>query len=115
MLGRQVQELPRYALRIGLFEVGKEGIVREVLEARGVICHHVGWSWDVEGLVKVAVSSLVEAGVVAKVRWCAIRGDSSLVGSRHGGGVVAGVVCSAAADIMLVGHQGDLSLDASLL
>ena len=101
---------------MGLFKVGnKEGIVREVLETRGIVCHHVGWSWDVEGLVAVAVSALVEAGVVAKVRWGAIRGDSSLVGSRHGRGVVAGIVDGAVADIMLVGHEGDLSLDASLL
>ena len=104
MLGRQVQELPGYVLRMGLFEVGKEGVVREVLEARGIICHHVGWSWDVEGLVTVAMSALVEAGIVAKVRWCAIRGNSSFVGSRDSGGVIAGVVYGAVANIMLVGH-----------
>ena len=46
-------------------QVGKEGIVREVLEARGVVCHHVGWSWDVEGLVAIAVSALMETGIVA--------------------------------------------------
>ena len=95
--------------------MGKEGIVREVLEARGVVSHHVGWSWDVEGLVAVAVSALMETGEVAEVGGCPIGGDSAFVGPCYRGGVVARSVDGAVADVVLVCHEGDLSLDAGLL
>ena len=95
--------------------MGEEGIVREVLQTRGVVGHNIGWSWDVEGLVAVAVPALVEAGVVAEVCGCPIGGDGPLGGSCHRRCVVAGCVDGAVADIVLVCHEGDLSLDACLL
>jgi hypothetical protein len=46
-------------LRISLLEVGEEQVVREVLEARGVIGHDVELSWEEVCEVAVAVEALV--------------------------------------------------------
>jgi len=52
-------------LWIALFEVGEEGRVREVLEARGVIGHDVEVSWEEVCEVTVAVDPLMVAGEAA--------------------------------------------------
>ena len=63
----------------------------------------------------VVVPALVETGIVAEVCGCPIGGDGPLGGSCHRGCVVAGCVDGAVADIVLVCHEGGLSLDACLL
>ena len=49
------------------FEVGKEFRHGEMLQARGVVGHHVGLAGDVGDFVAVAVVALVEAGRPAQV------------------------------------------------
>ena len=41
--------------------------MRQVLQARGIVGHDVGVSWEVGRFVAVAVEALVQAGVVAQV------------------------------------------------
>ena len=72
-----------------LFEVGKKGIVREVLQAGGVISHGVGFSWDELGDVAVAVLALVVTREDALVSGRASRGGGPLCHARDGRGVVA--------------------------
>jgi len=62
-----MKQHPRLRLRIGLLEVLEESGVGEVLQARGVIRHDVGLSWEETSKVAVAVGSLVVAGVAAEV------------------------------------------------
>ena len=57
-----------------LFEVGKKGVVREVLQARGVISHGIGLSWDKLGDMAVAVLALVVTREDALVSGRARRG-----------------------------------------
>ena len=49
-----------------LREVREQGCVGEMLEARGIIRHHVGRSWDVGGDMAVAVVALVSTGDFAE-------------------------------------------------
>ena len=60
-----MQQLPGCCLWIVLVKVVEEGSVRKVLQARGVVGHDVGVSWEVSGFVTVAVEALVQASVVA--------------------------------------------------
>jgi len=60
-----MKQLPRFVLRILLLEVTKEGGVSERLKARGVICHDVARPGNEEGIVAVAVLTLVLALEVA--------------------------------------------------
>ena len=62
-----MEQLPGCFLWIVLVEVCKEGGVRKVLQARGIVSHDVGVPWEVSGFVTVAVEALVQASVVAKV------------------------------------------------
>ena len=43
-----MKQLPRFSLRIGLFKVGKEFAVGEMLQARGVVGHSIAVSWEEE-------------------------------------------------------------------
>ena len=57
-----MHQAPRQRLLVVLLEVGKKGMVRQVLQARGVVGHDVGLPWDVLGDVAVTVVPLVIAG-----------------------------------------------------
>ena len=98
-----------------LFKVSEESSVREVLQARGVVCHDVGTSWDEEVCLAVAVFSLVSTGVIAEKGSRPVRGDRSLQHSRQGGGVVSPIGDGGVADVVMVSHEGGLSQETGLL
>ena len=58
-----------------LFKVGKEGSVREVLKAGGIVSHDVGMPWDEEVRLAVAVFPLVGTSVVAEIGRRPVGGD----------------------------------------
>ena len=66
------------------FEVGKEFRHGEMLQARGVVGHHVGLASDVGDFVAVAVVALVEAGRPTQVgrRGVGRHGPLSTAGHR---------------------------------
>ena len=96
-------------LRIVLLEVGEELGVGEVLQTRSIVCHDVGFSWEVESEVTVALLALVSAGVVAKVRSSAFTADCAFRGSGDCRSVVASVQESSISDVMSGCHQRDLA------
>ena len=98
-----------------LFKVSEESSVREVLQARGVVCHDVGTSWDEEVCLAVAVFSLVSTGVIAEKGSRPVRGDRSLQHPGQGGGVISPVGDGGVADVVVVSHEGGLSQEAGLL
>ena len=57
--------MPAFALWIGKGKVSKKGIVSKVPEPGSIVRHGIDWSWDVVGLVEVAMMTLVE-GLEAK-------------------------------------------------
>ena len=61
--------MPGFAPWIGKGKVGKKGLASKVPEPRSIICHVIDWSWDVVGLVEVAVMALVD-GLQAKEVGC---------------------------------------------
>ncbi len=63
-----MEQPPRTFLRIVLIEMGEEGSVRQVLEARGIVPHSVGGPRQVGGDVAIAVLALVGALDVAEAR-----------------------------------------------
>jgi hypothetical protein len=65
-------------LRIVLFEVSKQFKVREVLEARSVVSHHVSLPGKEVAYVTVAVEALVVAGIAAEPGSRTITGDGPL-------------------------------------
>ena len=75
--------MPCLGLRIGLFKVGKEGVVGEVLQAGGIVSHDIVSSWEKVCTVTVAMLALMGAGVVAEVSGCADTGYSTARHSRH--------------------------------
>ena len=64
-------------LWIFLFKVSKWSSVSEVLESRRVIGHDVCRSWDVGGVVAVAMLAGVKTGDVAEECSRAIAGDGT--------------------------------------
>ena len=66
--------MPGFALWIGKGKVGKKGIVSKVPEPRSIIHHGIDWSWDVVGLVEVAMMTLVK-GLEAKEIGCQAHGS----------------------------------------
>ena len=54
-----MKQCPRLGLWIVLFEVGKKGIIGEMLETRGIVTHDVGLSWEILADVAVTVLTLV--------------------------------------------------------
>ena len=109
MLGQQVEQLPGPVLWIPLFEVGEESRVREVLETRGIIGHHVTLSWEKVSDVAVAVLPLVLASKAAKVGGRLVGRDRSLVESGNGGGVVGQGGNGEVARVEVAGNDGDVS------
>lgn len=56
----------------------------------------------------VSVQSLVLAGIVAEVRGGAVAGDCSFAYAGHGWRVVRHINQGSVADVVVVGHDGDL-------
>jgi len=106
---------PRFGLRIGLFEVGKKGSVRQVLKPGGIVGHDVGRSWEAEASMAVAMLALVRARLVAQECCWAVAADSAFVESRDGGNVVIPGQNRGARDVVVLGQDGRLSLGAGLL
>jgi hypothetical protein len=92
--------------------VVKEGAICEVLQARSVVRHDVGLSWEEVRQVAVAVLVLMGAGVVAKMcRW-PVTSNSALGDARHSRGVVRSVGQGDISDVMVMtddGHLGEQS------
>ena len=95
-------------MRIGLFKVGEERGVGEVLQAGGIVSHDIVSSWEEGCDVAVAMLSLMGTGVVAEMGGRADAGDSAAGHSGHGWCVVRGVGESGIAHIVCGGHQGSL-------
>ena len=110
-----MEQTPRLALRIVLFEMRQESGVREVLQARAVIGHDVHGSWQEEPRVAVAVLALVSAGEVAEVRWGSVTGYGTSRHSREGGSVVRACGEGGVGAVYCVGHESDLAEDAAML
>jgi hypothetical protein len=72
--------------------MGKEGGVCEVLQARGVVCHDVGFPWEEVCQVAVSVLALMGAGVVAKVGCQPVAGNCALGDTGYSWGVINGVL-----------------------
>ena len=98
-----------------LFEVSEESSVREVLQARGVVGHDVGTSWDEEVCLAVPVLPLVGTGIVAEVGRGPVGGDRSFQHPGQGGGVVSPVRDGGVAHVVVMSHEGGLGQQASLL
>ena len=75
-------------MRVQLLEVGKKGLVRQVLQARSVVGHDVGLSWDILSDVAVAVAALMVTRVYALVSGRTYGGGCAFVHSRDGRCVV---------------------------
>ena len=97
-----------------LVKVSKKSGVREVLEARRVICHNVQVSWEVVGEVAVAMFPLVSAGKVAEVGCGSITGHRALVDTRDGGRVVGEVDKDGVACVVCRHYQVNLGEEARL-
>ena len=89
--------------------MGKKGSVRQVLKARGVISHHVVWSWEEETFMAIAVEALVVAGVVAQVGGRPSPVDCSFGDSGEGRSVVGAIGEGSIAHVMGHRHEGDLA------
>lgn len=87
----------------------------EVLQAGAVVRHLVDWSWEVLGVVAVAVVALVVAGELAEVGGRAGGGHGLLAGSADGGCVVAHVLQGGVNHGVAVRHDVKLGQEGSLL
>ena len=76
-----------------------------MLQARGIVGHDVGVSWEVGRFVAIAVEALVQAGVVAQVGGWAIRGDSAFRHPADCWGVVGCVPDGGVAHVSVVDHD----------
>ena len=94
-----------------LFEVGKKGMVREVLQAGGVISHGIGLAWDELGDMAVAVLALVVTREDALVSGRARRGGGPFGNARDGRGVVTHREDSGVARIVEVSDDAELGED----
>ena len=106
--------MPRSRLRIVLFEVSKEGSVRQVEQAGGVISHYVRLSWDEEADSAVAMQSLVLTSFVAEQRVRSVARDRSFLAARECRGVIGAVLDGAVGQVEVIGHHAELSLAACL-
>ena len=83
-----MHELPRFFLRIALFEESKQFGVREVLGARGGVRHGVCVARDVRDIVAVAVSTTVTTGEPTEVGSGGPGGGRPFDEAGDGGSVV---------------------------
>ena len=80
--------MPGFALWIGKGKVSKKGIVSKVPEPGSIVCHGIDWSWDVVGLVEVAMMTLVEGFEAKEVGRWAHGGRGAFALPTAGGNVV---------------------------
>ena len=106
--GRRAHQLPLFVLRILCQEVRQEFGVSEVLQARGVIGHDIGLSWDALGHVAVSVLPLVFCSKDTLLCRCPFSRDGFLGHSGLGGGVVHERGHSGALDWVAVRSGADL-------
>ena len=97
-----------------LFEVGKKGSVREVLEARGIVRHDVGTPWDEEVCLAVAMLPLVGTGIVTEVGGRSVSRYSLLEHPGKGWSVVAPIGDGGIPDVMMMGHERSLGEETGL-
>jgi hypothetical protein len=109
-----VKQLPRFSLRIGLFKVGKEFGVGEMLQAGGVVSHTIAVSREEEREVAVAVLMLVLTAVVAELGSDSIRRDRSFVHAQDGRSVVTSRAYCAIGEVGTLGDEADLGELAGL-
>ena len=110
-----MQQFPGQRLLVVLFEVGQEGRICEVLQARGVVCHHIGFSWDILSHVAVAVLALVVTGKDALVSGCPRRGHRSTLYARDSRCVVSTGQDRGVANGMVFCYEEDLCDHACVL
>ena len=86
-----------------------------MLESRSIISHHVVWSWDVLGHGAVAVETLVGTLEVAKSRaWSLCHGGAFVLKAADGWSVVCSNAERGIANVVVVGHDGELGEDTSM-
>ena len=102
-------------MRIALVEIGEKGGVREVLQARAIVSHHVCWSWQVESDVAVPMGALVSTGEVTEVRRGTVVGDGTFGDSGERWGVVGSGDEGGVLVVSDVGHQSSLGEHAAVL
>ena len=73
---RRLDQLPGFVLWILSVEVRKEGGVGEMLEARSVVSHDIGFPWEVLQDMAVAMLPLVFSSVDALLRCWSGRANS---------------------------------------
>ena len=93
----------------------EEGGVGEFLEARSVVGHHVIISWEESCKVAIAVGALVVAGVVAEVCSWPVAGHGPFVDAGDSGGVVRSVGHGGVPHVVVMGNEGSLGQQGSLL
>ena len=102
-------------MRIHLFIVRKEGGIGEVLEAGGIIAHDIGRSWDVPGLVAVAVLALVKSSDVAELCGRTIIRDGAFVNTGPRRCVVGQVPQGGVGSVMGGAHETCLGDQGTVL
>ena len=95
-------------MRIVLFKVSEKGRVRQVLEPRGVLGHHIVRSWEVEVYGAVPMLSLEGTGVVAQVSGSFVTGHRAFAHPGDCRNVVSSVGDGGVPYVKVVGHEGRL-------
>lgn len=98
-----------------LFEVSKESIICEVLQARCIVGHDVCVPWEEVGDMAIAMLALVVAGDAAELGSSPVRGDGALVEPRHRRGVVGHVFECGVAHRVRARHELSLPEEPRLL
>ena len=109
-----MHQAPGSRLRAQLLEMGKKGLVRQVLQAGSIIGHNVGLSWDVLSDMTVAVAALMVTRVHALVSGRANGGGCAFVHSGDCQGVVTECEDGGAPGFVLLANEGQLAKDACL-
>ena len=86
-----------------------------MLKSRSIISHHVVWSWDVLGDCTVAVEALVGALEMTQLRTRSFRHGGSFDEAADCRSVVCSNADGGIANVVVVGHDGKLGEDASML
>ena len=95
--------------------MSEKGLVSQVLESRRIISHHVVWSWDVLGNCTVAVEALVGGLEMTQSRARSLRHSGSFGEAADCRSVVCSNAESGIANVVVVGHDGKLGEDTSVL
>ena len=95
--------------------MGKKGLVSEMLEARCIVSHDVVRSWDVLGHRAIPVLSLMSALEVAESWARPLSHGGSLVHTTHRGSVVCPDGQCSIPNVVVAGHDSQLSEDSRVL